>query len=164
VPAAVDDVDIDPDDWILTRLVSRGFLPEGPPKLVAVDPAPGSALRVGEPLSVTMTFHKDVVVDGADIVLRGRDGEAYEIAVMYDANTFTATVTSNLALPGGSYELTVSDDIVDAATGLTLDGELTDRFGEPVMPSGDGVEGGVAVMTFGAIGSQRPTGRQRLAD
>ncbi len=164
VSAVVDDVDLDPDDWILSRFVVPGFIPEGPPKLVAVDPAPGSALQVGEPLTVTMTFHKDVVVDASDIVLRGSDGDPYDVAMTYDANTLTATVTSSLALPRGSYELTVSDEVIDAATGHAFDGEMTDAFGEAVMPSGDGVEGGDAVIRFGVTGSRRPTGRQRLAE
>ena len=164
VSAKVDDVDLDPDDWILTRFVSSGFIPGGPPKLVAVDPAPDSGLQAGEPLSMTLTFHKDVVLDADDIVFRGSDGDVYDVAVTYDANTMTATVTSSLALPRGSYELTVSDDIVDAATGLAFDGEMTDAFGEAVMPSGDGVAGGAAVIRFGVIGSRRPTGRQRLAE
>jgi aminopeptidase N len=164
VSAAVDGLDIDPDDWILTRLVSTGYFPPGPPKLVAVDPAPSSVLRAGEPLSMTLRFHKDVVVDGADIILRGSDGDAYDLAVTYDADTLTATVTSHQPLAGGSYELTVSDAIVDAADGLAFDGEMTDTFGERLMPSGDGVEGGSAVIRFGVSGSRRPTARRRLAD
>jgi hypothetical protein len=41
---------------------------------------------------------------------------------------------------------------------------MTDDFGEPVMPSGDGVAGGAAVIRFGVIGNRRPAGRLRLAD
>ena len=56
------------------------------------------------------------------------------------------------------------DSIIGVASGLTLDGEMTDVFGETVLPSGDGVEGGDAVVGFHVIGSRRPTGRLRLTD
>ena len=164
VSAAVDDVDVDPDDWILTRFVISGYFPAGPPKLIAVDPAPDSAFQAGEPLSMTLTFHKDVLVDGPDFVLRRNDGDILDVSVTYDSATFTATVTSAQPLARGSYELEISDSVVDAATGLALDGETTNVFGAPVMPSGDGVEGGTAVIRLGVIGSRRPTGRQRVAD
>jgi len=163
VSAAVDAVDLDPEDWILTRPIGEAAFQEGPPKVVAVEPAPDSVLRTGEPLSMTVTFHKDVVVDGPHFVLRRTDGDPYDIAVTYDADTYTATVTSRQPLAGGSYELTISDGIVGAAAGLALDGEMTDAFGAPVMPSGDGVAGGAAVIKFGAVGQRRPTARLRPA-
>ncbi|NWG00798.1 MAG: hypothetical protein HXY19_07620 [Thermoanaerobaculaceae bacterium] len=47
-----------------------------------------------------------------------------------------------------TYTLTVSDEVVDAASGQRLDGEM----GVPAaFPSGDGVPGGRAVVTFEVV-------------
>ena len=159
VSAAVDDLDLDPDDWILTRSVMASAFQDGPPKVVAVSPGPGSVFRVGHPLEITVTFHQDVVIDGPYITLHRIGGGQYDLAVIYDAETFTATVTSRQPLAGGSYELVVSDDIVDVANGLALDGEMTGPLKTTALPSGDGVPGGDAVIKFGAGGSRRPSSR-----
>jgi len=161
VSAAVDGVDLDPDDWILTRSVTASAFQDGPPKVVAATPGPGSVLHVGEPLEMTVTFHEDVVVDGADIRLQQNGGTLYELDVAYDADTFTATVTSRQPLVGGSYELIVSDGIVDAVSGLALDGEMTGPLKTVALPSGDGVPGGDAIFNLDVGGSRRPSSRVR---
>jgi hypothetical protein len=159
VSAAVDHVDLDPDDWILTRSVTASAFQDGPPKVVAVSPGPGSVFRVGHPLEMTVTFHEDVVISGGDFTLQRSDGMLYDLAVTYDAETFTATVTSRQPLAGGSYELVVNDDIVDVANGLALDGEMTGPLKTTALPSGDGVPGGDAVIKLGVGGSRRPSSR-----
>jgi methionine-rich copper-binding protein CopC len=166
VSTAVDAVDLDPDDWILTRSLTVSAFQDGPPKIVAVDPAPGSALRVGEPLSMTLTFHEDVVLERAHLTLRRIGGGEHDLRVTYDAETFTATVTSRQPLAGGGYELyelIVSDDIVDVANGLALDGEMDADGKTSLLPSGDGVPGGDAVIKFGVGGTRRPSSRVRPA-
>jgi hypothetical protein len=161
VSAAVDDVDLDPDDWILTRSVMASAFQDGPPKVVAVSPGLGSMFRVGHPLEMTVTFHEDVVIDGGDFTLQRSGGTVYDLAVTYDAETFTATVTSGQPLAGGNYELVVSDDIIDVANGLALDGEMTGPLKTTALPSGDGVPGGDAVIELGVGGSRRPSSRVR---
>ena len=163
VSGEVDDVELDPEDWILSRFTSPRFFVDGPPKVVAMAPGPGSVLRVGQPLEMTITFHEDVVIDGADITLRRGDGTLYDLDVTYDAGTFTATVTSRQSLAGGSYELIISDDLVDAASGLALDGEMGAGDESGFLPSGDGVSGGDAVFDLGVGGSRRPSSRVRPA-
>ena len=163
VSAVVDDVDLDPDHWILTRSVTVSAFQDGPPKVVAVSPGLGSVLRVGEPLEMTITFHEDVVVDGADITLQQNDGTLYDLDLTYDAGTFTATVTSRQPLSGGSYELIVSDDVVDAANGLAQDGEMDAGDESGLLPSGDGVPGGDAVFKLDVGGSRRSSSRLRPA-
>ena len=148
VSAPVDAVDIDPDAWILTRSATAAAFTDGPPKLVTVEPEPGSVLRAGEPLSMTLTFHEDVVVDGADITLRRIGGGEYAVAVAYDAATFTANVSSQQPLAGGHFEMVVSELIVGAENGLALDGELTAPLKTATPPSGDGSPGGDAVIEF----------------
>lgn len=161
VSAAVDDVDLDPDDWILTRSVTANAFEDGPPKVVAVSPGPDSAFRVGHPLEMTVTFHQDVVIDGGDFTLQRSDGTLYDLAVTYDAETFTATVTSRQPLAGGRCEMVVSDDIVDVSNGLALDGEMDADGKTSLLPSGDGVPGGDAVIKLVVSGSRRPGSRVR---
>jgi hypothetical protein len=164
VSAAMDDVDLDPNDWILTRSVTASAFQDGPPKVVAVSPGLGSVIRVGHPLEMTVTFHEDVVIDGVDFTLQRSDGTLDDLAVTYDAETFTATVTSGQPLAGGSYELVVSDDIVDVANGLALDGEMDVGGQSGLLPSGDGIPGGDAVIELGVGGSRRPSSRVQPAE
>jgi len=161
VSAAVDAVDLDPDDWILTRSVTVGAFEGGPPKVVAIDPAPGSVLSAGEPLSATLSFHEDVEIEGPYITLRRIGGGQYDLEVIYDAQNLTATITSRQPLAGGSYELVVSDGIVDAVNGLALDGEMGGDGQSRLLPSGDGIPGGDAVIKLGVGGSRRPSSRVR---
>ena len=158
VVGEVDDVELDPEDWILTRLKFRSAFFDGPPKVVAIDPPLLSSLRVGRPLLMTVTFHRDVVAGEADFVLRRSDGLEYDLDVAYDAATYTATLTTQEPLPLGRYQLIVSDDIVDAEDGLALDGELEEIHGS-LLPSGDGLAGGDAVVEFGVTGLRRATRR-----
>ncbi len=158
VAAPVVAVGIDPDAWVLTRSVTAGAFTDGPPKVVAVNPAPGSVVRAGEPLSMTVTFHEDVVVDSPAFTLRRIGGGEYTVSVTYDAESTTATVTSQAPLAGGHYELVVSDSIIDA-NGFALDGELTAPLKTAALPSGDGSPGGDAVITFVAIGTRGPARR-----
>jgi hypothetical protein len=161
VSAAVDAVDLDPDDWILTRSVTASAFQDGPPKVVAATPGPGSVLSVGEPLEMTITFHEDVVVDGADITLRRSDGTLYDLDVTYDAITHTATLQSQQGLAVGDYKVVVGDGIVDAASGLALDGEMDAGDESGLLPSGDGVPGGDAIFNLDVGGSRRPSSRVR---
>ncbi len=87
VSAPVDALALDPDAWILTRSVEEAAFTDGPPKIVTVDPAPGSVLQVGEPLTMTVIFHEDVVIDAADISLRRIGGGDSDVDVSYDADT-----------------------------------------------------------------------------
>ena len=158
VSADVDDVELDPEDWILARFKARGPFFDGPPKIVAIDPAPRSHVSGAAPLSMTITFHRDVEVADADVVLRAGSGLEYDLDVAYDAETHTATLTTRNPLPNGRYRVVVADDIVDAEDGLALDGELGDGSASP-LPSGDGLAGGDAVIEFDVVGLRRASRR-----
>ena len=58
------------------------------------------------------------------------------------------TLTPVTPLLSDTYTLTVSDNIVDVAAGLALDGELVKPDGPEPLPSGDGLPGGAAVAQF----------------
>jgi aminopeptidase N len=163
VPAPVDAVAVDPDDRILTRSVLDAAFVDGPPKVVAAAPAPGSLLRAGDPLSLAIAFHEDVVIGVADVRLLRADGVAVALDVSYDPASFTATVTSLHPLSGGRHELLLGDTVVDASGGLALDGEMVDAAGQTLLPSGDGLPGGAAVIGFEVLGSRRPSQRLRPA-
>ena len=154
VSAQVDAVDIDPDAWILTRSVTAAAFTDGPPKVVMVDPAPGSSLPVGEPLTMTVTFHEDVVIDEADVSLQRIGGSTYDVEVEYDSGSHTATFTTLQPLAGGRYELKIRDTVVDVQ-GLALDGEFDTPIKPTFLPTGNGVPGGDAVIEFNVVGSRR---------
>jgi aminopeptidase N len=159
VSAPVDQVDLDPDVWILARSKMVTAFTEGPPKLVSVEPVRGRGVRAGAPLGIEMTFHKDVVVDGSHFALRRADGSEMDLDVTYNPETLTATLVSREPLGFGLFELTVDDGIVDASAGLALDGEITGTGGFSNLPSGDGVAGGDAVLQFEIVGARHPIRR-----
>jgi len=161
VPAPVDAVEVDPDAWVLTRSKDDSAFVDGPPKVVAVEPAPGSQLQAGQALSLAIGFHEDVVIDAADVRLLRADGVEVALDVSYDAATFRSTISSRQPLPGGRYALVLSDTVVDASGGLALDGEMVDAAGQALLPSGDGLPGGAAVIGFEVLGSRRPSQRLR---
>ena len=76
----------------------------------------------------------------------------------YDPASFTATLKTQGPLSIGRFQLVVSDDIVDAEDGLALDGEL-DGIRDSLLPSGDGLPGGDAVIEFDVTSLRRATGR-----
>ncbi len=162
VSGEVDDVDLDPDAWILNRSINLRPFTDGPPKVVSIDPHPGSAVRAGVPLTVDVTFHEDVVAKASDFSLRRADQSEIELDLSYDPATYTARLVSREALGFGRFELTIDDAVVGAAAGLALDGELTsDRS---LLPSGDGVAGGDAVIEFKTVVIRRPTTRAKPAE
>jgi hypothetical protein len=158
VSAAVDAVSLDPDGWILMRSRTVVAFVEGPPKVVAVDPAPGSRVRAGTHLAITVIFGEDVIVDGSHFSLRRTDRSEVDLEVTYDAATRTARLVSKGMLGSGRFELTIDDAIVGAATGFALDGEIAS--GPSLLPSGDGVAGGDAVIEFVTVVSRRPSARR----
>ena len=159
VSAPVDQVDLDPGEWILTRSKAAAAFTEGPPRVVAIEPIPGSVVSGGVPLSITVTFHEDVVVDDSHFVLRRMDGTEMDLDVTYDAGTSTATLVSQTPLGMGRFKLIIDDTIVDAAAGLALDGEIAETSASEVLPSGDGVAGGDAVVEYVSIVTRRPSTR-----
>jgi hypothetical protein len=160
VSAPVDEVILDPDDWILTRSTIATTFTEGPPRVVAVGPAPGSTLRAGAPLLMAVTFHENVIVDGSHFALRRAGGSEEDLDVTYDPETYTATLASREPLGFGRFELIIDDEIVDASAGLALDGEIYAASGSAQFPSGDGVAGGDAVIEFVTIFTRRPSARR----
>jgi hypothetical protein len=154
VSAAIDQLELDPDDWILTRSKTVRAFEDGPPKLVAIEPQPGAVIPTGGRLAVQATFHRPVTVQGSQVVLRRRDGSEYAVHVSVDAGGTVLSVESIDRLPAGRYRLILTDEIADSEDGISLDGEMDAAEGL-ALPSGDGVAGGDAEIEYTVIGSRR---------
>lgn len=144
-------VDLDRGRWILAG--GRELLPfsEGPPKVVAASPAPGTVALPGA-AAVTVTFQEGVTAGPADFRLTGDRAGAVPCGFAYDAAASTVRLTPLEPLAEDGYTLVVSDAVAGAVSGEGLDGEVTGG----VLPSGDGVPGGDAVIRFAVRRAPRP--------
>jgi len=147
----VTDVDLDPKPWILWTQAHTVSFVEGPPKIVSADPLPGGAVVAGQTASIEIVFHKDVVVDSADLTLVGESAGTVASTFAYDAVRHAVTLTPVAPLEVDDYTLTVADSVVDVAASLALDGELVHPEGGEALPSGDGLPGGPAVVSFSVV-------------
>ncbi|MHC5004239.1 MAG: M1 family aminopeptidase [Planctomycetota bacterium] len=142
------DLQLDPDDWTLhTGNLVTGWT-EGPPKIVAVEPAPGAVADAAEVATLTVTFHEAVVADESAFALERVGSGAVDFAMTLDPSGAVATLTPAATLAPGEYALTVLDTIVDQAAQLPLDGEVDDPADPAALPSGEGLPGGAAVIRF----------------
>ncbi len=144
-------VTLDPDHWILRTSVQTTTFVEGPPKVVAVTPAPGSLAApyaVGE---VVVIFHEDVVAQADRFSLAGARTGPVAVTLAYEAAAFTARLTPAAPLAPDSYTLTISAALT-SSTGVALDGEVAGN----ALPSGDGLPGGAAEIRFTVGRPPRP--------
>ena len=146
----IDGLAFDPDHWILSdpEDARQVAFVEGPPKVVDVTPAPGSLVEPRDPPWITVQLHKDVRADAAHFALVGGATGPVAFSFAYDGITQTATLTPDTPLPADDYTLTVTDQIVDVAAGLALDGEVLDPRDPAALPSGNGLPGGAAIVEF----------------
>jgi len=144
----VSGVAVDPDGWILATSNVEVAFDEGPPRVVSVTPPPGSRAVVSETAALRVVFHKAVVVRPEQFSLVGAHRGAVPLSVSQEEDGVVAVLVPAALLAPDTYTLTVSDEVVDAASGQRLDGEM----GVPAaFPSGDGVPGGRAVVTFEVV-------------
>jgi aminopeptidase N len=148
VPATdpVDDVVLDPDGWILSTATTPVLFSEGPPRVVATSPPPGGRAATVE--QIRITFHKDVAISRNQVTLAGADSGAVPFELGYDSSLATATLVLTGPLPPDGYTLTVSDAVVDTASGQALDGEAARPDDPAALPSGDGLAGGAFAIRF----------------
>lgn len=165
-PGPIDALLFDPNNWILTSGRSTTPFVEGPPKIVALEPAPGRELRALDARSVRVTFHKAVLPEAGQFALVGRAFGPIACEFAYDAATQTVTLTPARLLRPDEYTVTVDDALVDAVARLNLDGEIADPHDEQSLPSGDGLPGGdaAAVFTVGPPGDLDGDGHVSLVD
>jgi len=137
----------DPKPWILATSASQVTFVPGPPKIVTMSPAPGSAVQPA-PAVLEAVFHKAVNAAPADFDLTGQRSGAVPFTLQYEAQRNAARLTPGAALASDTYTLTVRDTIRDTAANLQLDGELVRPDSPDPLPSGNGQPGGSAVATF----------------
>ncbi|MGH7132638.1 MAG: M1 family aminopeptidase [Phycisphaerales bacterium] len=154
--AAVTGATLDPDNWVLAvsndtdtaSTTSKTVIPfvEGPPKIVAVSPAPSDTVapRI---TPVRVTFHKPVnaVADQFALIPPGVPVVPATVTFAYDAPSQTVTLTPQSPLIPGVYTVTVNAALTDSASNKALDGEPN---GAAALPSGDGLPGGDFAYTF----------------
>jgi hypothetical protein len=149
VDAPLDYPVLDPDWWLLHLGGGCGeeFV-EGPPKVIAVDPPPNSTSPPGTVNAVTIGFHKEIVAEAAHFALTDGLGHFVALAYSYDAGARTVILTPAAPLATGDYMLVISAEIVDVVGDLSLDGEMQVGPWDPLLPSGDGLPGGDAIIHF----------------
>lgn len=150
VPSAVDNVTLDPENWVLATSYKWITFTDGPPKIIAIEPRTDAK---GRTTGIEVGFHKDVLAAEADFSLDGDVVGNVPVTVEYDPVTFVATLRPGAPLPVDYYTLSVFDTVVDVRSGQALDGELDAfRWGNaPALPSGDGLAGGSAVFGFDVV-------------
>lgn len=144
----IDSLELDPERWVLATLTVPVAFVEGPPKIVAVDPAPGGRVSPGQTRQVRVVFHKDVAASASLFSLSGARTGPVGFGYSYDRATATATLTPSTSLAPDQYTLTVSDAVTDAASGQALDGEVRSPSDPSSLPSGNGQPGGIAILRF----------------
>lgn len=149
IPAPATAIVLDENDWVLTTSKSSASYVNGPPKIVACNPAPGALFDADSgPSQITVTFSEDVNASAADFTLVGADAGAVPFSFSYSSGSFTATLSLAGALPADDYTITVSDEVSSSAASIALDGEIADPDDPASLPSGEGLPDGSAVLAF----------------
>ena len=111
-------------------------------------PLPGASVPRGTLSELSVTFHEDVNARASDFRLLGNRVGEVPLAFTYTRATRTAELTPAFALPDDRYTFTILDTITATGSGGALDGEIGAGSGPDVLPSGNGVPGGNAVVHF----------------
>jgi hypothetical protein len=156
---AVTNAALDPDVWVLAVASSTSTsetgsktvvaFPEGPAKVTETSPAPVSHAGAGTVSSVRAWFHKpmtpsSLTAAGAVTLTGARQGAVSATVSLTSAGQQLVVTPTGGALEPDEYTLTVAQTATDVAGSLQLDGEIVNG----ALPSGDGIAGGAAVVTF----------------
>jgi hypothetical protein len=133
--------------WLLA---APGALSAAPPTIVSVDPHPANWLVDGSALdTITVTFDSDVVIPNGAVTAWTIDGGPLETDVN-PLGMLTSSVTITIPpIQNNRVTLVLDYSILDAK-GVALDGEI-EFPRNPLLPSGDGDEGGQAVFQFSVL-------------
>lgn len=149
LPTPASTVALDPDAWILTGSITPVSYISGPPKVVQVSPLPGDALACDASLTdVTIAFDTGVNAAAGQFSLVGDATGAAAVSFAYNSGNNTVTLSSATPLPADTYTLTISDALTAIGSSQPLDGEISDPNNPASLPSGNGVAGGAAVLSF----------------
>ncbi|MCG3136805.1 MAG: hypothetical protein HJJLKODD_00641 [Phycisphaerae bacterium] len=153
VDEAADDLEFDPNHWILRWTTQEVPMVAGPPKVVSTWPLPKSSIPIYKVRPLQVTFHKNVQVVAADFELRGKSSGVIPCRQSYNPVTFTVTLTPYKPLRPDRYTLTIRDSVEAVDSGMALDGEYQAMHKPAGWPSGDGEAGGAAQLSFSVVKS-----------
>jgi aminopeptidase N len=150
-PAA--DVQLDPDHWILRKSSIEEAFEPGPPKVLVTAPPPGGFVSGLAARAIEVYFQQPVSAASGDFTLTGTVFGPIALAYSYDSLTHAVQLIPAATLKPDTYTLAIADSVRDAVSGLALDGETSVQVkaGAPQtigLPSGDGLPGGSATITF----------------
>lgn len=141
-------VALDPTPRILHTNAPVMFPDNAPPKIVALYPPPQAVVPAAAVAEIEVVFHQEVAAEATHFSLVGERMGPVSFSYSYDPARNASHLTPAAPLPSDTYTLTVSDQVVAAANGELLDGELIKPYSSEPLPSGDGVAGGSAVAPF----------------
>ncbi|NLE58863.1 MAG: hypothetical protein GX616_10915 [Planctomycetes bacterium] len=157
---AVTRVQFDKDTWILRGAGTAVSYIEGPPKLLATSPAPGTVFDPApEITAIELWFSEPISYTAGDFSVTGSVSGPQAFSVNWDAASYK--ITLSLAAPLAAdqvWTVQVAGTLTSSAGAKALDGELVSGF-----PSGDGVPGGNAVFSF-TLGQSPPPCSDPFAD
>ena len=147
IDGAATKVEFDKDIWILRGSGTNISYGNGPPKLIDITPTPGTVIPTTQTVaSIRLQFSEPINYTAASFSIQDETGAPRSFTPTYDGSTYTMTLSLEQPLPAGhTWTVTVADSIKSQAAGLALDGEIGTP---PVLPSGDGVPGGAAGVSF----------------
>jgi hypothetical protein len=147
-----------PKPYILRGAATSVAYAAGPPKIVAVSPAPGAAVQQPPNTSqITVTFHTPVNCSAANFSLVGNTTGSQSLTLVSGSNVNPAVLNVIGPLPPDTYTLTVTSAGLTAVnSGMVLDGEVSNPTSPASLPSGDGVAGGNAGIQFSVLPCDGP--------
>ena len=151
LPGPPQDVQLDPDEWILREQTVETSFVQGPPKIASLSPGPGSEWDGRSPIQIT--FHKPVSASADDFLLQTVCGDPIDFDFTYHAQAQQTVLTPLGPAPAAAVELQVLDSITELAADLALDGEVLHSADPQSLPSGDGLPGGSAVFQLHVAGA-----------
>ena len=141
---------LDRDTWILRGNAAATTYLNGPPKILRTAPDPGALLSPSaESVSVEIQFSEPVSCSSADFTVTGSRTGLQPFTLSYVPSSYLVTLTLGGPLDGGqTWTLRAADTIRSQAAAVALDGEVANPQDPAALPSGEGLPGGAAVLSF----------------
>jgi len=149
VSGPVTALSFDPSPWILRGAATSVAYVPGPPRMLATSPAPGVSIdQPASPTQISVTFHTPINATEAAFSVVGDNVGPRTFTLSSGAGVNPAVLNLAGPLPPDTYTLTVNGGVTAANSGMALDGEVADPVSPASFPTGDGLEGGIAVIRF----------------
>lgn len=134
---------LDEFNWVLATSNTTETFVIGPPRVVSMSPG-ANATPAFAPADIRVQFDQNVTIPAGAATLQSFSG-IVPATSSYNAATFELVLTPVAPLPPGAYTVRITDAVTSTAG--ALDGEVaaptTFVIGGPLLPSGNGIAGGV---------------------